>query len=104
MGQVETKVFEHAPPWDGKSVTSRTDLDKRTVDACWKIWCQSSLVTRGKIRDEEKFVQLMDLAGADQEHEREQARRLFELLDRDDDQKLGEACFPYFRESCFYLL
>lgn len=87
MGQVETKIFENAPPWDGESVTSRTDLDEKTVDGAWKVWCKSVMVKGGKVT-EENFFRMLDLKD-EQAEEKDQAARLFELLDRDDDQKLG---------------
>ena len=88
MGQVETKVFENAPPWDAETVTSRTDLDDHTVNFCWKIWCKTTAVKGSKIT-EEKFLEMLDLGEEKVEEEKEQARKLFELLDRDDDEKLG---------------
>ena len=88
MGQVETKVFENAPPWDAEAVTSRTDLDEQTVNVCWKIWCRSTMVKGSKI-NEEKFLEMLNLSEEKEEEEKEQARKLFELLDRDDDEKLG---------------
>lgn len=85
MGQVETKVFQDAPPWDEESVRRRTDLSEATVDLCWKIWRKSEFVRHGKLR----LSGFESFLGIESASEREHARRLFQLLDRDENQKIG---------------
>jgi hypothetical protein len=38
MGQIESKIFEEAPPWDMESILSTTDLDKTAINLCWRNW------------------------------------------------------------------
>ncbi|TRY76436.1 hypothetical protein TCAL_00057 [Tigriopus californicus] len=86
MGQVETKIFEDAPPWDVKTVMDRTDLDEESIDICWRMWCEHPLVNRNKIKEPD-FYKLLDIGPNDPEEHRT-AKKMFELLDRDDDQDL----------------
>ena len=38
MGQIESKIFEEAPPWDMDTLLSNTDLDKTAINLCWRNW------------------------------------------------------------------
>ena len=38
MGQIESKIFEEAPPWDMEHIQSVTDLDKTAINLCWRNW------------------------------------------------------------------
>jgi hypothetical protein len=38
MGQIESKIFEEAPPWDMDHILSVTDLDKTAINLCWRNW------------------------------------------------------------------
>ena len=108
MGQVETKIFDEAPPWDAKTVMSRTDLSEEQVDLCWKMWCAHPKTSKvrilglvrfpdfiisryffslqGKLK-EDGFYDLLDVT-KDEGEEHTRAKKMFELLDRDDDQDL----------------
>jgi len=88
MGQAETKIFENAPAWHESDVLATTDFEEEMIDVCWKIWAQDSHVHHSKLR-EEGFYELLGISEENVE-ERAQANHLFELLDRDDDQKISK--------------
>merc|ERR1719495_501467 len=69
MGQVESAVFEDAPPWDMKMILNSTELQEEEVNFCWKQWASDSLTKKGKI-------------------EIEDSKKLFKVLDFDDDDKI----------------
>ena len=83
---VETKVLPDAPAWDVSRILNKTDFDEETVHSCWRYWKESDLVSKGMMT-EENFYLLLDIR-EEQEDERRQAKKIFELLDRDDDEKL----------------
>lgn len=83
---VETKVFDEAPPWDLETIVTSTDLDEDTANACWRMWTKYPLVKKGQLK-EEPFYEMLDI-GPDNVEERRQAKKMFELLDHDDDERL----------------
>ena len=52
MGQVETKVFVDAPPWDLDEIDKITDLDKNTVNLLWRKWATDPSTKKGKVKFE----------------------------------------------------
>jgi len=83
MGQVESAVFEDAPPWDMKMILNSTELQEEEVNFCWKQWASDSLTKKGKIEIED-FKNLFNIAEADDK----EAKKLFKVLDFDDDDKI----------------
>ena len=89
MGQVETKVFVDAPPWDLEELDKITDLEKSTVNLLWRKWATDPATRKGKVKFDtftsEFCVNLED------EKEVQQAQKIFNLIDEDDD---GHVEFP----------
>ena len=50
MGQVETKVFVDAPPWDLEELDKITDLEKSTVNLLWRKWATDPATRKGKVK------------------------------------------------------
>lgn len=90
MGKVqsslETKLLDEVPPWDLETIVKRTDLDEETANACWRMWTDHPLVSKGQMKEED-FYELLDIPEGN-EDERRLAKKSFELLDRDDDERL----------------
>ena len=89
MGQVETKVFVDAPPWDLDEIDKITDLDKNTVNLLWRKWATDPSTKKGKVKFEVFANQLC--VNLNDENEVAEARKIFNLIDADDD---GKVEFP----------
>ena len=83
MGQVESVIFEDAPPWDLVTIQKSTELTEDQINFYWKIWSNNPITKKGKI-DFEAFKELFDIK-TDDENE---GLKLFNLLDFDDDDKI----------------
>ena len=83
MGQVESTIFDDAPPWDMKMILKLTQLKEEEVNFCWKTWATNPSTKKGKI-DIEDFKTLFNLSEADDI----EAKKLFKTLDFDDDDKI----------------
>ena len=83
MGQVESVIFDETPPWDLKMILKFTDLREQDVNFCWKTWAEDDLTKKGKI-DLEGFKALFEI----QEFDNNEAKKLFNLLDFDGDDKI----------------
>ena len=89
MGQVETKVFVDAPPWDLEELDKITDLEKSTVNLLWRKWATDPATKKGKVKFETFASELC--VNLEDEKEVEQAQKVFNLIDEDDD---GHVEFP----------
>ena len=83
MGQVESVIFDETPPWDMKNILKLTDLKENEVNFCWKSWSSNALTKKGKI-DFEAFKALFEIL----EDDDREAKKLFKMLDFDDDEKI----------------
>jgi len=83
MGQVESAIFDDAPPWDMKMILKLTDLKEDQVNYCWKQWATNELTKKGKI-DFDEFKEMFDI----QDDDNKETKKLFNLLDFDDDDKV----------------
>ena len=63
MGQVESTIFDDAPPWDMKMILKLTQLKEEEVNFCWKTWATNPSTKKGKI-DSEAFKELFEIAAA----------------------------------------
>ena len=89
MGQVESKVFVDAPPWDLEEIDKTTDLDKSTVNLLWRQWATDPITKKGKVKFDAFANQVkVNLKNDDEVAE---ARKIFNLIDEDDD---GKVEFP----------
>ena len=64
MGQVESTIFDDAPPWDMKMILKLTQLKEEEVNFCWKTWATNPSTKKGKI-DSEAFKELFEIADDD---------------------------------------
>lgn len=65
---------------------SLTDLDRTSINLCWRFWATDPLTKKGKIKPEFFFKVLnIDL---DYEDEVNDAKRIFGLIDKDKDGKI----------------
>ena len=64
MGQVESTIFDDAPPWDMKMILKLTQLQEEEVNFCWKKWATNPSTKKGKI-DSEAFKELFEIADDD---------------------------------------
>ena len=83
MGQVESTIFDDAPPWDMKMILKLTQLQEEEVNFCWKKWATNPSTKKGKI-DSEAFKELFEIADDDDK----EAKKLFKILDFDDDERI----------------
>ena len=89
MGQVESKVFVDAPPWDLEETQKLTDLSKDTINLLWRKWATDPETKKGKVKFE-SFAKEFSV-NHDDEDEVADAKKLFNLIDEDDD---GKVEFP----------
>ena len=95
MGQVESKVFVSAPPWDLDEIGKTTDLDKATINALWRQWATDPLTKKGKVKFD-AFAEKLQV-DVNEENEVLSAHKIFNLIDEDDD---GKVEFP---DVCLFL-
>lgn len=86
MGQLESKIFENVPPWDLETLEATTDLNEDVINVCWRTWANDPTTKKGKI-DFKTFIQVLDL---DETNEKllKDAKTIFNLLDRGDDERI----------------
>ena len=61
MGQVETKVFHSAPPWEAEAAHQNTALSQEMVEMCWQKWRRDSRSAFGELMENFKKVVLLGL-------------------------------------------
>ena len=86
MGQIESKVFVDAPPWDLEEIERITDLDKDTINLLWRKWATDDVTKKGKVNFD-AFSKYL-LVNQNQEDELVEAKKIFNLIDEDDDEKV----------------
>ena len=86
MGQIESKVFVDAPPWDLEEIERITDLDKDTINLLWRQWATDDVTKKGKVGFE-AFSNYL-LVNQNEKNEVVEARKMFNLIDEDDDEKV----------------
>ena len=64
MGQVESTIFDDAPPWDMKMILKLPQLKEEEVNFCWNTWASNPSTKKGKI-DSEAFKELFEIADDD---------------------------------------
>jgi len=65
---------------------SLTDLDRTSINLCWRFWATDPLTKRGNIKPE-KFYKVLNV-DLDNENELLDAKRVFKLIDKDEDGKI----------------
>ena len=86
IGKIESKVFDDAPPWDLEEIDRITDLDKDTINLLWRQWTTDEITKKGKVTFCEFCKKLC--VNEDKEDEVKEARKIFNLIDEDDDEKV----------------
>ena len=86
IGKIESKVFDDAPPWDLEEIDRITDLDKDTINLLWRQWATDEITKKGKVTFGEFCKKLC--VNEDNEDDVKEARKIFNLIDEDDDEKV----------------
>ena len=86
IGKIESKVFDDAPPWDLEEIDRITDLEKDTINLLWRQWATDEITKKGKVTFSEFCNKLC--VNEDNEDDVKEARKIFNLIDEDDDEKV----------------
>ena len=86
IGQIESKVFIDTPPWDLEEIERITDLDKDTINILWRQWATDDVTKKGKVTFN-SFCQKL-YVNQEKEDEVAEAKKIFNLIDEDDDEKV----------------